>query len=58
MDGAMLAKGDHFFQPRKRAGFGFRQSGGDPFVFDQTANQIGQHRIPVFPGGGPTWLFA
>jgi hypothetical protein len=45
----LLAERDQLFGHGTR-GFRFRERGRHAFVFDKAANQIGKHRIPVFPG--------
>src|SRR6266702_4064547 len=51
VEGAALAEGDHFLGDRA-GGFGFGQRGGHAFVFDEAANQVGEHRISVWCSAG------
>ena len=46
MDGAALAERDHFLGHGSR-GFGFGQGGCDAPVFDQAADQVGEHGIAM-----------
>jgi hypothetical protein len=49
MERATLAEGYHFFSDGA-GGFGFGQSGGDAFVFDEAANQVREHRVAMGTG--------
>src|SRR6266446_7420691 len=49
VEGAALAEGDHFLGDRA-GGLGFGQRGGHTFVFDEAANQVGEHCISVLAG--------
>ena len=49
MQSALFAQGDHLFGHRARC-FGLGQSGGDPFMFDEAANQVGKHRVAMLAG--------
>jgi hypothetical protein len=49
VDAPSLAQGDHFLSHRA-GGFRLSQRGGDAFVFDEAANQVGKHRIAVLTG--------
>src|SRR5881296_1110193 len=49
VQGAALAEGDHFFGDRT-SGFGLGQRGRDAFVFDEAANQVGQHGVAMLAG--------
>ena len=49
MNGAALAEGNHLLGDGS-GGLGFGQSGHDAFMFDEAANQVGKHRIPVLAG--------
>jgi len=49
VDGAAFAQGDHFFGYGTGC-FGLGEGGGDAAVFDEAANQVGQHRIAVLAG--------
>jgi hypothetical protein len=47
MNGAALAERDHFFGDGTR-GLGLGQSRRHALVFDQAANEVGQHRVAMF----------
>src|ERR1019366_8889475 len=47
--GPVLAERDHLLGDGPR-GFGFGQGGGDAFVYDQAADHVGEHRVPVCAG--------
>src|SRR5215831_907647 len=44
--GAALAKSDHFFGDGAR-GFGLGERCGDAFVFDEAADEVGEHRVAM-----------
>ena len=49
MDGAGFAEGHHLLRHRTR-GLGLCEGGGDAFVFDQTTDEVGEHRIAMGAG--------
>ena len=49
LDGAAFAERDDLFGHGAR-GLGLGERGGDAFVFDEAANQVGEHRVAVFAG--------
>src|ERR1035437_2128006 len=49
VEGAFLAKGDEFLGDGPR-GLGLGEGGGDAFVLDEAANEVGEHRVAMLAG--------
>src|SRR5262249_26168100 len=49
VDGSPLAEGNHLFG-HGTGSLGLGQGRGNAFVFDEAANQVGEHRIAMFTG--------